>query len=145
RRQFGTLVSRSFFHAPKLAFVRARCNQATGAHNKSRLRRLSLSCWREIAAKEIYQSRPSAARVSVSIENKADCPTLTRIFDVGHIVAFGKGRKGSEGIRCARSFDHGRDEVLRREHVAAAASRIPGQEPIERSSMNSWDDKNFVA
>jgi hypothetical protein len=29
--------------------------------------------------------------------------------------------------------------------VAAAASRIPGQEPIERSSMNSWDDKNFVA
>src|ERR1700746_2874929 len=22
---------------------------------------------------------------------------------------------------------------------------FPGQEPIERSSMNSWDDKNFVA
>ena len=22
---------------------------------------------------------------------------------------------------------------------------LPGQEPIERSSMNSWDDKNFVA
>jgi len=27
----------------------------------------------------------------------------------------------------------------------AARERIPGQEPIERSSMNSWDDKNFVA
>ncbi len=24
-------------------------------------------------------------------------------------------------------------------------SVFPGQEPIERSSMNSWDDKNFVA
>jgi len=22
---------------------------------------------------------------------------------------------------------------------------FPGQEPIERSSMNSWDDRNFVA
>jgi len=31
------------------------------------------------------------------------------------------------------------------EYVAAVASRIPGQEPIERSSMNSWEDKNFVA
>jgi len=31
------------------------------------------------------------------------------------------------------------------EYVAAAASRIPGAGTIERSSMNSWDDKNFVA
>jgi hypothetical protein len=62
--------------------------QATRAYNKLRPRRLSLNPWREIAAKEIHQSRPSAARVSLSIENKVDCPPLTRVFGVGHIVAF---------------------------------------------------------
>ena len=42
---------------------------------------------------------------------------------INNTVAFGKGRKG---IRCARSFDDGGDEVLQREYVAAVASRIPG-------------------
>jgi hypothetical protein len=43
---------------------------------------------REIAAKEIHQSRPSAARISLSIESKGRLPILTQIFGFGHIVAF---------------------------------------------------------
>jgi hypothetical protein len=44
--------------------------------------------WREIAAKEIHQSGRSAARVPLSIEGKGRLPVLTRMFGVGHIVAF---------------------------------------------------------
>src|ERR1700751_360662 len=71
----------SFLHGPKPGCARR-------ARNKPRPRRLSLNPWREIAAKEIYQSGPSAARVSLSIESNGRLPILTRIFGVGHIVAF---------------------------------------------------------
>ena len=35
-------------------------------------------------------------------------------------------RESRKGVRCTCGFDNGRDEVLQREYVAAAASRIPG-------------------
>src|SRR5882724_4958970 len=36
-------------------------------------------------------------------------------------------RKSRKGVRCTCGSDHGRDEVLQREYVAAATSRIPGE------------------
>jgi len=59
---------------------------------------------------------------------------------INNTVAFGKAARVFD---VPVVFDNSRDEVLQREHVAAVASRIPGQEPIERSSMNSWDDKKL--
>jgi len=50
-----------------------------------------------------------------------------------------------QGYRCTCGFDNGRDEVLQRNMWPQLRAVFPGQEPIERSSMNSWDDKNFVA
>jgi len=50
-------------------------------------------------------------------------------------------RKAGKGVRCTCGLTTLR-RVLQREYVAAVASVFrPGA--IERSSMNSWDDKNF--
>jgi hypothetical protein len=86
---FGTPASRFVLPLSEAGVCRGMLHrQATRARNKPRPRRLSLYPWREIAAKEIHQSGPSAARVSLSIESKGRLPVLTRIFNVGHIVAF---------------------------------------------------------
>ena len=69
---------------PNLGFVES----GNAPSNKLRSRRLALNSWREIATKEAHQSRPSAARVLLSIESKGRLPILARIFGVGHIVAF---------------------------------------------------------
>ena len=51
-------------------------------------RRLSLNLWREIAAKETINLDLAPRVCPPSIESKGRLPILTRIFDVGHIVAF---------------------------------------------------------
>ena len=54
--------------------------------------------------------------------------------------------QGGEGLQGPGHPHDGGDEELQRLHVAADLLELfPGQEPIERTSMNSWEDKKFVA
>src|SRR5213080_1768438 len=61
------------------------------------------------------------------INNTAALAKATRIFDVPVVLTTVE----------TKSFSGNMWPQLR--------AVFPGQEPIERSSMNSWDDKNFVA
>ena len=53
--------------------------------------------------------------------------------------------KAAQSVRRAGRPDHGRDQGFSGYMWPQVQAVFPGQTPIERSSMNSWDDANFVA
>ena len=61
---------------------------------------------------------------------------------INSTVALAKATRIFE--RAGRS-QHCRNQKLQRQHVATAQGDLPASDVIERSSMNAWDDRNFVA